>query len=390
MIPSRSFTVLVGLVLSLLAALATDTGAGALFRHPRALSLRPEDGMSDEARLQLASTNVQAHVERNRVNGPLAEALHDAKLMELDDAAETIAALERDRRGLHHRLALISLLSWKPGDRDVRRAVELLVGPQLAARIYADLAVPPHPDSCQGDADWEETQLRVNAALNDSLGPLVKDQCDPVEAMLASTYDVGDGAIGIVSKVIATAPLDTAEKGLDAQSWRRCSTLWSDSFMVKLDMSGNVEDNGTCVSPTDPACYPKRGQERPYDHTYDTSDPLPKRPLFERVVCDGGWCDVRVLLRIKTKVDNTILAPDPVYKLEYLEPAKWRGFNVPVVDGGNVSIVAESATPPKKRLTVESNKVFAFDRQATNAATAFALKRVQMGRYMADLVCCNP
>jgi len=99
---------------------------------------------------------------------------------------------------------------------------------------------------------------------------------------------------------------------------------------------------------------------------------------------------VRVLLRIKTKVDNTILAPDPVYKLEYLEPARWRGFNVPVVDGGDVTIVAESATPPKKRLTVESNKVFAFDRQATNAATAFALKRVQMGRYMADLVCCNP
>jgi hypothetical protein len=356
------------------------------------LSLEPPRGATDDERLQAAIMSVDAYVEKHRSGGPLTRLLANVKPWNLLEAAATIKKNESRQGDLHRRLALLGLLTWVRQKPEVRRAVEVLVGRDKAIDIYSQLADLGPGGACQDD-DQEQMQMKVNAVLNVALKKLQYKQCDDIEAMLATVVDVGDN-VGIVSKVIANAPLDGARQGLDAQHWHTCSpTLWNQSFLVKLDGSGAVEDNGSCSFPADPGCIPNKGASRPWDTSYDTDDPLPKkRPLFEQFICDGGWCDVRILLRIVTKVPTSASPPDPAYELEYKEPQPWKGFPFAKPDRGTVTVVAEDlgSGSALKRLTVDADKVFGFDNWGTNVAIYFLMKRVQMGRYLADLVCCNP
>jgi hypothetical protein len=123
----------------------------------------------------------------------------------------------------------------------------------------------------------------------------------------------------------------------------------------------------------------------PYGDPYDTD--VLNRPLFERFVCDGGWCDIRLLLHLVTKVPP---ASKSDYDLKYDHPKQWKGFPFPPVDEGTVEVYSEDLPSGKKKLTVNSDKTFAFGEWTTNFAMGFMLRRIEMANYLADLVCCDP
>jgi hypothetical protein len=369
------------------ARLSTPTGR---------LSLAPCARATRDDRLRAAILSVHAYVEKYRRDAPLKELLdHVDPMLPLD----VIKILKRDESALGKlrlRRALLRYLTWVRDDPDVKRAMEFLLGADrakaLERRIAAHDAVEDerfaagHADgSCdvENEVVDEAEQLRINAELNRELQPVKYGQCDNIQAMMASTVFTDEGVV-VASKTVAKGDLETARKGIDAQRWATCSPLWGDAFLVKLDMSGNIEGNASCSVPDDPHCMPNRGPEvLPFGGSYDTNSF--NRPLFEHFQCDGGWCDIRLLLRIVTQ-EPPVAGSD--YDLEYSNPKPWKHFPYPPVDHGTVEVYA-AGVAPMQTLTVKADKVFGFDDWSTDFAVYFMLRRIEMANYLADLACCN-
>jgi hypothetical protein len=351
------------------------------------LSLAPCPGASPDERLRDAILSVHAYVEKYRADAPLRDILdHVDPMLPL----EAVRIIKQDRSplgALRVRRALLRYLTWVRDDPQVKPAIEELVGIDAAKRLERRLGRRDHGDGCdvQYEVVDEQRQIEINEAVNLEIGPVQPTgQCTNVQAMLASVINKGENVI-VPSKVIAVGDRDTAKKGIDAQRWDTCSKLWSDTFLVKLNSSNNIEDNGSCSPPDDPNCFPKPGAEvTPFGSTYNTNSLSSlKRPLFEHFTCDGGWCDVRLLLHITATIP---VGKD--YQVEYDTPEPWKGFPYPPVDQGTVEITSVPAGGGKHTLTVKADKIFGFGDWTTDFAIYFMLRRIEMANYLADLVCC--
>jgi hypothetical protein len=353
------------------------------------LSLGPIPGASTEENLRLAILAVHAFVEKHRKLEPgetprdtLVEVLDHVDPMPIDVAAKIIKQDSSTQAPARQRRTVVRLLRWVRDVPGVREAVEILTGsPEKTKEIYRKLVLHDHGGACQTDED----QVFINEVLNAELGKTPQGLCADVTTQMATVTYKGDAVI-VASKVIAEGPLDGARAGLDPQRWQTCSSLWKESFLVLTDMSGNTVDNGSC-SPSDHVdCLPSRGAVvLPYGSSYNTD--VLNRPFFEKFVCQGSWCDVRVLLRIVTEHP----APPLDYKLTYDEPRQWKAFPFPPTDQGTVRISAADipGEPRNKTLTVEADKAFKFGNWTTDFSIYFLLRRVEMANYLADLVCCD-
>jgi hypothetical protein len=356
------------------------------------LSLDRIASVSDAENLRRAILSVHAFVEKHRRPMPgerreemLVDLLDHVDPMPIGEAMSTIKKDPSPQGDLNRRRALLRLLSWVRDVDGVRAAVEDLVGSaDKTKEIYRRLAAVDRGGACQ-TAETPE-QERANAVLNDELGKVPYGRCAHIDAQLATVTNKG-GNIIVASKVIAEAPLDGARAGLDPQRWQTCSPLWRESFLVKTDSSGNIIDNGQCTPTDDVDCLPARGTSVAYGTSYDTD--VVGQPFFEKFVCDGGWCDVRVLLRIIAASASPPLA----YELTYERPKPWQAFPYPPRDDGTLKLSAVDipGDPTNKALTVTADKTFAFGTWTTDFSIYFMLRRVEMANYLADLVCCeNP
>lgn len=370
------------LVLLIVASAATS---GWSTEEPRtgvtavALRLTPPPKASPDVKLQAAILSVHAYVEKHRKDPPLGDILARVEPMNLNDAMEILGRDDSPLGDLRRRRALLRLLSWVPERAEVRPAIETLVGVAKANALFAALRSP----ALGGGCDDPDPQDVANAAVNEVLEKAAYRECRKIERMSATVVKKG-GPIGIASSLVAEGKFDAARKGLDAQRWHPCSPLWAQSYLVKLDQNGEIEENAKCQQGKRAECMPNPGAPLAYGEPYDT-DSAPKRPLYENFVCDGLPCDVRLLLHIKTT------RSDGTYTLLYDQPIPWKDFPYPSADYGDVSLKAEDLGDGSgnQRLTVVSDKTFGFDDWGTNAAIYFLLRRIEMASYLADLVCCK-
>jgi hypothetical protein len=239
--------------------------------------------------------------------------------------------------------------------------------------------------------------------------------CSDITNKTSTKFFKASGDIGIVTRVEAQGSLDNARKGLDPQSWHRCSRLWGQSYLVKVNNNGNVVDNGKCAPNNMKDCMAAVGAALPLGESYDTNSLTPfPRPLFENFICDTVPCDVRLLLHIvafqastptPTPTPSASSSPsvtstpttaipnptptDPQYTVTYDLPSPWKNFPFPRTDYGQVRLYAFDLGNGDQALTAVSDKTFGFEDWSQNAAIYMLLQRIEMADYLAELVCCK-
>lgn len=384
------------LVFAVLLILSRSVGAADVAR-PARISLSPPSDASAEQVLRAAIFSIDTYVRQKKSDAQenssdkiLREVLSRVDPMDLKEAARVLKNDKSEGGDFRRRRALLQLLAWVRGDPKAKEAVKILVGAKKAEEIYHALALDRRAGAC----DDPDPQDEVNAVLAIQLGPVNYKSCTNVVGKYGTVVSKGEN-IGISAQVTAEGSVVTARQGLDAQSWHRCSTLWAQSYLVDVDpVTGQVRDNGKCAKPDAKDCLAAQGQPvLPLGETYNTSTFVPVRPLFENFVCDALPCDVRLMLHINsyrapwaTPVPVSTLA----YSVDYDDPTQWQNFPYPPVDYGRVVLMAKDLAGGTSELTAKSEKTFGFPNWTTNAVIYFALHKIEMENYLADLVCCVP
>jgi len=342
------------------------------------LSLAPRTGVAtapatvDAINLRAAILSIHAYVEKNRHPAPLKDILERVDPMPLREAAAILKKDQSEGAEVRRRRMILRLVTWLPNDPQAQGAVEVLVGSTGSARIQEGLVrLRARTPRCDTDL-----QMATSAVVTEALGRVEPfGSCDDIEVAAATTVDVGDD-VGVASTVVAVGSLAATRAGLDAQRWDECSPLWGKAYVVKTRPDGTVEEGANDM--------PAEGLPiTPYGGAYDTK--MLGRPFFEHFTCDGGLCDIRLLLSIVT----TTPTPPPAYTVSYREPNQWKNFSYPPVDRGAVTVKSEDLPGgTRQRVTVTADKRFGFNRW-TNSGLVFLLRRIEMVDYLVHLACCK-